>query len=185
MPTSSNSLTSITKTNRVDNRQPSCSPKTRRGGSRRISPSCRSWCASATRERCQCRFSAANRLSANNIGRIRMSSQETHNHPLYKRPAQGPSLLTASPTPTHPAFERHAARSNHASFRCRLWTSCGYATSRRRLYGRQSHNGRHVVNMAPDRKAARRHLGRRIDFNRHGTSAACRTTAARKPCGRR
>jgi hypothetical protein len=34
----------ITKMSRGDVRRPSCSPKMRRGGSRRISPSCRSWC---------------------------------------------------------------------------------------------------------------------------------------------
>jgi ATP-dependent DNA ligase len=33
----------ITKMSRGDVRRPSCSPKMRRGGSRRISPSCRSW----------------------------------------------------------------------------------------------------------------------------------------------
>jgi len=41
--TASNSLTFISKVSRVGAQRPSCSPKTRRGGSRRISPNCRSY----------------------------------------------------------------------------------------------------------------------------------------------
>src|SRR6516225_4434651 len=42
--TASNSLTFISKVSPAGARRPSCLPRTRRGGLRRISPSCRSWC---------------------------------------------------------------------------------------------------------------------------------------------
>ena len=43
--TDSNSLTSITRTSRGDDRRRNCFPRMKRDGSRRISPSCRSYCA--------------------------------------------------------------------------------------------------------------------------------------------